>query len=125
MQIGLPTLHILTSEADNCRWDRPVATLQTAVFPAQLAFHAYDPHLVVTNESDQIMYVPNLSLDTPLIKRAHSVYDWLHRKKVSQFFNGNPVGSSITSLHFINEEVGGIILTGAGTFACTICSTLG
>ena len=43
-----------------------------------------------------------------------SVYDWLHRRKVSQFFNGNPLGTSITSLHFINEDVGGIILTGAG-----------
>lgn len=49
-------------------------------------------------------------------KHVFRVYDWLHRKKVSQFFNGNPQGSSITSLHFINEEVGGIILTGAGTF---------
>lgn len=82
--------------ADNCRWDRPIATLQTAVFPSQLAFHAYDPHLAVTNESDLII-----------------VYDWLHRKKVSQFFNGNPQGTSITSLHFINEEVSGIIMTGA------------
>lgn len=33
---------------------------------------------------------------------------------MTQFFNGNPRGTSITSLHLINQDVGGIILTGAG-----------
>ena len=37
-----------------CPWDRPVATLQTSGHPLSLAFHAYDPHLVVANESDTI-----------------------------------------------------------------------
>ena len=41
---------------DHCRWDRPVSTIPTAGFPAQMAFHAYDPHLVVTNEHDSIRY---------------------------------------------------------------------
>ncbi|KAI0814821.1 hypothetical protein BC629DRAFT_1467282 [Irpex lacteus] len=82
--------------ADYCRWDRPVATLQFSAFPAQMAFHSFDSHLAVTNESDSI-----------------SVYDWLHRKRLCQFFNGNPRGTSITSLHFINQDVGGLILTGA------------
>ncbi|KAI0348333.1 hypothetical protein BDW22DRAFT_1350515 [Trametopsis cervina] len=82
--------------AENCRWDRPITTLQFSAFPAQLAFHTYDTHLAVTNESDSI-----------------SVYDWLHRKRLCQFFNGNPRGTSITSLHFINQDVGGLILTGA------------
>lgn len=45
-----------------------------------------------------------------------SVYDWLQRKRISHFFNGNPRGTSITSLHFINQDVGGIILTAAGKF---------
>lgn len=39
-------------------WDRPVATLQTFGHPLSLAFHAYDPHLVVANESDMIRCVP-------------------------------------------------------------------
>ncbi|KAL4247407.1 WD repeat RAPTOR family protein [Abortiporus biennis] len=82
--------------AEGSRWDRPVANLQVSSFPAHIAFHAYDPHLVVTNEHDMI-----------------SVYDWHLRKRMTQFYNGNPRGSSITSLHLINQEVGGIILTGA------------
>ncbi|KAJ3557772.1 hypothetical protein NM688_g1286 [Phlebia brevispora] len=75
---------------------KPVVTLQTGAFPAQLAFHTYDPHLAVANEGDGI-----------------SVYDWLQRRRISHFFNGNPRGTSITSLHFINQDVGGIILTAA------------
>ncbi|KAH8094700.1 hypothetical protein BXZ70DRAFT_975660 [Cristinia sonorae] len=82
--------------AQSCRWDRPVTTIQTNYFPAQIALHGYDPHLVVTNETDMI-----------------TVYDWTQRKRLSQFYNGNPKGTSITSLHLINQDVGGIILTGA------------
>lgn len=60
-------------------------------------FHARVPH------------VP----DVPLL--PFSVYDWLQRKRISQFFNGNPHGTSITSLYIINQDIGGIILTAAGT----------
>ncbi|THH30240.1 hypothetical protein EUX98_g3964 [Antrodiella citrinella] len=82
--------------AQACRWDRPVTTIQTTYFPAHIALHAYDPHLVVTNETDMI-----------------TVYDWTQKRRLSQFYNGNPRGTSITSLHLINQDVGGIILTGA------------
>jgi len=82
--------------AQTCKWDRPVTTIQINYFPAHIALHAYDPHVVVANETDMI-----------------TVYDWTHRKRLSQFYNGNPRGTSITSLHLINQDVGGIILTGA------------
>ncbi|KAI0931160.1 hypothetical protein AcV5_005293 [Taiwanofungus camphoratus] len=82
--------------ASSCKWDRPVTSIQVSGLPVQLAFHAYDPHLVVTNESDVI-----------------TVWDWMHRRRLSRFSNGNPRGTSITSLHIINQDVGGIILTGA------------
>ncbi|EMD32619.1 hypothetical protein CERSUDRAFT_87930 [Gelatoporia subvermispora B] len=88
-----------SSQADiavHCRWDRPITTLQVNGLPFNLAFHSYDPHLVVTNESDVV-----------------TVWDWMHRRRLNQFFNGNAPGTSITSLHIINQEVGGIILTGA------------
>lgn len=41
-----------------CSWDRTVATLQTSGHPLSLAFHSYDPHLIVANESDAIRCVP-------------------------------------------------------------------
>jgi len=87
---------IQSEAAQNSRWDRPVATLQVAGHPLSMAFHAYDEHLVVANESDMI-----------------SVWDWSKRKRINYFCNGNPRGTSITSLHIINQDVGGIILTGS------------
>ncbi|TBU58181.1 hypothetical protein BD310DRAFT_879568 [Dichomitus squalens] len=83
-------------EAPRCRWDRPVNTIQINGLPLTLAFHAFDPHLVIANESDMV-----------------TVWDWIKRKRLNRFFNGNPRGTSITSLHIINQDVGGIILTGA------------
>ncbi|KAL6307817.1 hypothetical protein BKA93DRAFT_767971 [Sparassis latifolia] len=82
--------------AGSCKWDRPVSTIQVAGLPLTMAFHAFDPHLVIASETDVI-----------------TVWDWLQRKRLNYFFNGNPRGTSITSLHLINQDVGGIILTGA------------
>ncbi|KAG6857290.1 hypothetical protein H0H87_006483 [Tephrocybe sp. NHM501043] len=83
-----------SATAEDRRWDRPVATLQANGHPLTMAFHSYDQHLVVANETDMI-----------------SVWDWSQRKRLNYFCNGNPRGTSITSLHIINEDVGGIIVT--------------
>ncbi|KII94228.1 hypothetical protein PLICRDRAFT_101175 [Plicaturopsis crispa FD-325 SS-3] len=77
-------------------WDKPVATLHVQGHPLMMAFHSFDQHLVVTNETDMI-----------------DVWDWSKRKRLSRFCNGNPKGTSITSLHIINQDVGGMILTAA------------
>ncbi|TFY55214.1 hypothetical protein EVJ58_g8388 [Rhodofomes roseus] len=82
--------------AASCKWDRPVSTIQVTGLPQQLAFHSFDPHLVIANETDVI-----------------TVWDWMQRKRLNRFFNGNPKGTCVTSLHIINQEVGGIILTAA------------
>ncbi|KAJ3570758.1 hypothetical protein NP233_g4189 [Leucocoprinus birnbaumii] len=82
--------------AEFCRWDRPVATIQTGGYPLTMAFHSFDQQMVVANESDTV-----------------SVYDWSTRKRLSQWSNGNPRGTSITSIQIINQEVGGIIVVGS------------
>ncbi|KAG2035660.1 raptor N-terminal caspase like domain-containing protein [Suillus americanus] len=82
--------------AESSRWDRPVANLHVNSHPLCMAMHAYDPHLVIANDNDMI-----------------SVWDWTQRKRLNYFCNGNPKGTSITSLHIINQDVGGIIMTGA------------
>ncbi|KAF5352352.1 hypothetical protein D9756_006183 [Leucocoprinus leucothites] len=82
--------------AEFCRWDRAVATIQTGGYPLTMAFHSFDQQMVVANESDTI-----------------SVYDWSKRKRLSQWCNGNPRGTSITSMVIINQEVGGIIVSGS------------
>jgi len=82
--------------AESCKWDLPVTTLSIPGHPLTMAFHSYDQHLIVANESDMI-----------------SVWDWHHRKRLNYFCNGNPKGTSITALDIINQDVGGIILTGS------------
>ncbi|KAH8113253.1 hypothetical protein DFH11DRAFT_1601015 [Phellopilus nigrolimitatus] len=82
--------------ARHCKWDRPVATIHHNGSAHKLAFHGYDPHLFVANESNMI-----------------SVYDWTRRKRLLIFNNGNPLGTTITSLGCINQDVGGIIMSGS------------
>ncbi|EAU92443.2 mip1 [Coprinopsis cinerea okayama7 len=82
--------------SETCRWDRPVAHFQIAGHPLTMVFHSYDQHLFVANEHDMI-----------------GVWDWSQRKRLKYFCNGNPRGTTITSLEVINQDVGGIILTGA------------
>lgn len=60
------------------------------------------------------MSLPAIGSLSALVHAPCSVWDWIKRKRLNRFFNGNPRGTSITSLHIINQEVGGIILTGAG-----------
>lgn len=52
--------------------------------------------------------------DLSALKHNISVWDWSRKKRLSYFCNGNAKGTSITSLHIINQDVGGIIMTGAG-----------
>ncbi|KAF8808186.1 hypothetical protein BYT27DRAFT_6605724 [Phlegmacium glaucopus] len=82
--------------AETCRWERPVATLFTTSHPLTMTFHSFDQQLVIANDSDMI-----------------SVYDWHHRKRLNYFCNGNYKGTSITALEIINQDVGGIIMTGS------------
>ncbi|KIJ66511.1 hypothetical protein HYDPIDRAFT_109558 [Hydnomerulius pinastri MD-312] len=82
--------------AESSRWDRPVANLQVNSNPLCMTLHAYDSHLVIANDTDMI-----------------SVWDWSQRKRLNYFCNGNPRGTSVTSLHIINQDVGGIIMTGS------------
>ncbi|KAF9022601.1 hypothetical protein BDZ89DRAFT_1070539 [Hymenopellis radicata] len=89
-------IHSQAEAAPYLPWDRSVATLQATGHPMTMAFHSYDKHLVVANENDVV-----------------TVWDWSSKKRLNQFCNGNHRGSSITSLHLINQDVGGIILTGS------------
>ncbi|TEB32325.1 hypothetical protein FA13DRAFT_1662659 [Coprinellus micaceus] len=82
--------------AEVSRWDKPVATMHVAGHPLTMTFHSFDQQLVVANEHDMI-----------------SVWDWGRRKRLNYFCNGNPRGTSITGLEIINQESGGIILSGS------------
>ena len=43
--------------------------------------------------------------------KVPSVWDWTRKRRLNFFYNGNPRGTSVTSLHIINQEVGAMILS--------------
>ena len=47
-------------------------------------------------------------------RKFPSVWDWTRKRRLNLFYNGNPRGTSITSLHIINQEVGAMILSASG-----------
>lgn len=103
--------------AEKTRWDRPFGTFTVAGHPLTMAFHAYDKHLVIANEHDMIRCVspPSGRLRSLYsLLFCFSVWDWSTRKRLNYFCNGNPKGTSITAMEIINQDVGGIILTGSG-----------
>ncbi|KZS92589.1 hypothetical protein SISNIDRAFT_486598 [Sistotremastrum niveocremeum HHB9708] len=80
--------------APNRPWDRQVCTMKAQGPALKMAFHAFDPYLVVANDTNVV-----------------SVWDWSQKgKRLNVFNNGNPSNASITSLNWINEDVGGLIL---------------
>jgi regulator-associated protein of mTOR len=53
-------------------------------------------------------------MSLPLITRLSlSIWDWRRRAIVAAFNNGNPKGTSITALSFVNEDTGGLLLAGS------------
>lgn len=43
-----------------------------------------------------------------------SVWDWSKRRRLCHFCNGNPRGTNITALEIVNQDIGGIIVSGSG-----------
>ncbi|KIY50498.1 hypothetical protein FISHEDRAFT_39035, partial [Fistulina hepatica ATCC 64428] len=82
--------------AKETNWNRTIATIQTTGYPITMAFHSYDQQLVIVDDQDIV-----------------SIWDWKRRHKVNHFPNGNPKGFNVTSLHILNQDIGGIILTAA------------
>lgn len=106
-----------SKDADQCPWDRPVVNLPVGAVALNMVFHAYDHHLVVTNETDMIRCTLSYYLNQAYLTSCsiYSVWNWYGKARLlNRFCNGNPRGTSITSLHLINQEVGGIIMTGSG-----------
>ncbi|KAB5592445.1 WD repeat protein mip1 [Ceratobasidium theobromae] len=82
------------SVAPHCPWDRPVSHFTVDGPPLRMKLHQFDPHIAVIDDAASL-----------------SVWDWSKKKKVVTFNNGNPTGSAITGVHFVNEDAQTMILT--------------
>lgn len=78
------------SGATSATYNRSLGTLQNSSWPSLLSFHAFEPHLAVTDESGNIC-----------------IWDWQEKLKLSRL----STGSTISSVHFLNETAASLLLT--------------
>ncbi|CAB4396641.1 unnamed protein product [Rhizophagus irregularis] len=86
----------LKEVAGSSRWNKQIAFFNNDSEPTRLLFHQFEPHLIVANDKDMI-----------------SVWNWRKHYNTHSFSNGNPLGSKITTLKFINEDEISMLLTGS------------
>ncbi|EGX94975.1 TORC1 growth control complex subunit Kog1 [Cordyceps militaris CM01] len=82
--------------AGSHRWNNQLGIINNTVQPAKMTFHQYEDHLAVSDEGNTVM-----------------VWDWKRQGRLSKFSNGNPEGSRISDMRFINEDDQAMLLTGS------------
>lgn len=77
-------------------WNRNMTVLSNKTQPKLIKFMQFEKLLVATDEKDTV-----------------SVWDWEQNEIVSKFCNGNPFGTKITDVKFLNEDDLPLVLTGS------------
>ncbi|KAF2839080.1 WD-repeat protein mip1 [Patellaria atrata CBS 101060] len=82
--------------AGSNKWDKPRGFFNNGSQPMKMVFHQFENHLIVTDDRDIV-----------------SVWDWKHQSRLHRFSAGNPPGSRITEVKFINEDDQALLMTGS------------
>ncbi|KEY68687.1 hypothetical protein S7711_00561 [Stachybotrys chartarum IBT 7711] len=82
--------------ASSQRWDNQLGILNNGAQPAKMTFHQFEDHLAVADDGNTV-----------------SVWDWKKQGRLNRFSNGNPGGSKISDMKFINEDDQAFLLTGS------------
>lgn len=77
-------------------WNRDLTILSNKTQPKLLKFMQFEKLLVCTDEKDTV-----------------TVWDWEKKDVVTKFANGNPFGTKITDLKFLNEDDLPLVMTGS------------
>ncbi|KAL7272939.1 Target of rapamycin complex 1 subunit kog1 [Rhizina undulata] len=83
--------------AGTSRWDHQIGFFNNGTQPMRLLFHQFESHLVAADDGDGV-----------------SVWDWEKGNRLSVFSNGNPPGTKITVVKFLNEDDAALLMTGSG-----------
>ncbi|GAO14540.1 hypothetical protein UVI_02032510 [Ustilaginoidea virens] len=78
------------------KWNNQLGVVNNGAQPAKLTFHQYEDHLAVSDEGNTVY-----------------VWDWKKQSRLSRFSNGNPQGSKISDMKFINEDDQAFLMTGS------------
>ncbi|KAF3941315.1 hypothetical protein ABW19_dt0202382 [Dactylella cylindrospora] len=79
------------------KWDAQIGLFNNGGQPIRLLFHQFEEHMVSVDDKDTV-----------------SVWDWNKGYRLNQFSNGNPAGTRITDVKFLNEDDVALLLTGSG-----------
>jgi regulatory associated protein of mTOR len=82
--------------AGNGKWSTPCGFFNNGSQPTKITMHQFEDHLAVSDDRDTVC-----------------IWDWRKQDRLSRFSNGNPVGSKISDLRFINEDDQAFLMTGA------------
>ncbi|AMD21193.1 HEL087Cp [Eremothecium sinecaudum] len=77
-------------------WTEKKLTIDNKSQPKLLRFTQFENYIVTSDDRDKI-----------------NVYDWEESKRLCKFSNGNPFGTKITDMKFINEDDTPLLLTGS------------
>ena len=82
--------------AGSHRWNNQLGIINNGAQPAKMTFHQFEDHMAVSDYGNTV-----------------SVWDWKKQGRLSKFSNGNPEGSKISDMKFINEDDQAFLLTGS------------
>ena len=82
--------------AGNHKWNNQLCIMNNGAQPAKMTFHQFEDHLAVADEGNTV-----------------HVWDWKKQTRQNRFSNGNPEGSKISDMKFINEDDTGFLMTGS------------
>ncbi|KAH8160351.1 hypothetical protein CIB48_g7894 [Xylaria polymorpha] len=82
--------------AGSHKWNNQLCIMNNGAQPAKMTFHQFEDHLAVADDSNTVY-----------------VWDWKKQNRLHRFSNGNPEGSKISDMKFINEDDTAFLMTGS------------
>ncbi|KAI1090033.1 raptor N-terminal caspase like domain-containing protein [Rostrohypoxylon terebratum] len=82
--------------AGSHKWNNQLCIMNNGAQPARMTFHQYEDHLAVADDGNTVY-----------------IWDWKKQTRLNRFSNGNPEGSKISDMTFINEDDTAFLMTGS------------
>ncbi|KFX93007.1 hypothetical protein O988_07041, partial [Pseudogymnoascus sp. VKM F-3808] len=82
--------------AESGKWSNPSGFFNNGSQPTKMTMHQFEDHLAVSDDRDTVC-----------------IWDWKKQDRLARFSNGNPEGSKISDLKFINEDDQAFLMTGS------------
>lgn len=84
------------THAGTHKWNNAMAIINNGSQPTKMTFHQFENVVAIADDGNTVR-----------------VWDWKDQHKRATFSNGNPEGSKITDMKFINEDDQALLMTGS------------